>query len=36
MVDSGKIVAVVVTEFSDLSKFTHKNRTVDGKIKNHG
>lgn len=30
MRNSGKMVTVVVGEFSDLSKFTHKNRSLDG------
>ena len=33
MRDSGKMVTVVAGEFSDLSKFTHKNRSLDGKTK---
>lgn len=33
MRDSGKMVTFVVGEFSDLSKFTHKNRSLDGKTK---
>lgn len=33
MRDSGKMVTVVAGEFSDLSKFTRKNRSLDGKTK---